>query len=160
MFFPIVTIRSTPLKHIYSTAMLHYSDVIMSAIAIVGVSIIYSNVCSDADKKKPSKLHVTGLCEGNSQETTIMLKMFSFDDAIMISQHLFQHSSDRYLLQGNYGIQLNAIKVSYWDDETEWIAFTDAFRIRRLVIILSKCRNCSVALINCSGTLISVPKDL
>ena len=28
--------------------------------------IVYSTVYSGADKKNPSKLHVTGLCEGNS----------------------------------------------------------------------------------------------
>ena len=38
----------------------------MSAITsqITGLSIVYATVCSGADKKT-SKLHVTGLCEGD-----------------------------------------------------------------------------------------------
>ena len=48
----------------------NHSDVRMGAMAlqIIGVSIVYSNVCSGADKKT-SKLRVTGLCEGNSPLT-------------------------------------------------------------------------------------------
>ena len=40
----------------------------MSAMAslITGVSIVYSTVCSGADKKKISKLRVTGFIEGDS----------------------------------------------------------------------------------------------
>ena len=44
----------------------------MNAMAsqITGVSIVYSTVCSNANKKKdPSKLRVTGLCEENSPVT-------------------------------------------------------------------------------------------
>ena len=43
----------------------------MSAMAsqITDVSIVYSTVCSGADKKKTSKLRVTGLCEGKSPVT-------------------------------------------------------------------------------------------
>ena len=46
----------------------HYNDVIMGAIAsqITSLTIVYSIVYSDADKKKTSKLRVTGLCAGNS----------------------------------------------------------------------------------------------
>ena len=49
----------------------HYSDVIMSAMAsqITSLTIVYSTVYSGADKKKPSKLRLTGLCEGNSPVT-------------------------------------------------------------------------------------------
>ena len=52
-------------EQIFST---HYSDVIISVMAsqITGVSIVYFTVCSGTDKKYPSKLSVTGLCEGNS----------------------------------------------------------------------------------------------
>ena len=48
----------------------HYDDVIMGATAsqITSLSIVYSTVYSDADKKTP-KLRVTGLCEGNSPGT-------------------------------------------------------------------------------------------
>ena len=37
---------------------------------ITGVSIVYSTVCLGSDKKKTSKLRVTGLCEGNSLVTS------------------------------------------------------------------------------------------
>ena len=49
----------------------HYNDVIMSAMAsqITGLTIVYSSVCSRADKKI-SKLRVTGFCEGNSPVTS------------------------------------------------------------------------------------------
>ena len=43
----------------------------MEAIAsqITSLTIVYSIVYSDADKKKPSKLRVPGLCAGNSPVT-------------------------------------------------------------------------------------------
>ena len=43
----------------------------MSAMAsqITGVSIVCSTVNTGADKKKTPKLHVTGLCDGNSPVT-------------------------------------------------------------------------------------------
>ena len=43
----------------------------MGAVAsqITSLMIVYSTVYSDADKKKISKLHVTGLCVGNSPGT-------------------------------------------------------------------------------------------
>ena len=49
----------------------HYSNVIMSAMEsqITSPMIVYSTDHSDADKKKTSKLRVTGLCEGNSPVT-------------------------------------------------------------------------------------------
>ena len=50
---------------------IHYNDVIMATIAsqITSITIVYSTVYSGADKKKTSKLHVTGLCDGNSPLT-------------------------------------------------------------------------------------------
>ena len=36
---------------------------------ITSLTIVYSIVCSDANKKKTSKLRVTGLCAENSPET-------------------------------------------------------------------------------------------
>ena len=36
---------------------------------ITSLTIVYSTVCSGADKKQTSKLRVTALCEGNSQVT-------------------------------------------------------------------------------------------
>ena len=65
----------------------------MSAMAsqITSLTIVYSTVYSDVDKKKTSKLRVTGLCEGNSpatgefpaQEASNAEKIFPFDDVIM-----------------------------------------------------------------------------
>ena len=37
---------------------------------ITSLTIVYSTVYSGADKKKTSKLRVTGLCEGNSPVTS------------------------------------------------------------------------------------------
>ena len=52
--------------HIPLNLDIHYSDVIMGAMAcqITVVPIVYSTVCSDTDKKNPSKLRVTGLVRG------------------------------------------------------------------------------------------------
>ena len=49
----------------------HYNDVIMSAMAsqITSLMIVYSMVYSRRRSKKTSKLHVTGLCAGNSRVT-------------------------------------------------------------------------------------------
>ena len=48
-----------------------YSDVIMSPTVyqITSLTIVYSTVYSGTDKKKISKLRVTGFCEGNSLGT-------------------------------------------------------------------------------------------
>ena len=69
----------------------HYNDVIMSTLMseITSLTIVYSSVYSDADKKKASKLRVTGLCEGkwpvNSlHKGPVTRKMFPFDDVIMV----------------------------------------------------------------------------
>ena len=64
----------------------HCNDILMGAMAfqITGVSIVFLNVCSEADQKKTSKLRVTGLCEGNLPMTgELTLKMFPFDDVII-----------------------------------------------------------------------------
>ena len=49
----------------------HNNDVIMSMTAsqITSLTIVYSTVYSRRRSKKTSKLHVTGLCEGNSPVT-------------------------------------------------------------------------------------------
>ena len=49
----------------------HYDDVIMGTMAsqITSLTIVYLTVYSGSDKKKTSKLHVTGLCVGNSPVT-------------------------------------------------------------------------------------------
>ena len=48
-----------------------YCDVLMGAAAsqITSLTIVYSAVYSGTDKKKTSKLRVTGLCEGDSPGT-------------------------------------------------------------------------------------------
>ena len=71
---------------------LHYNDVTMTTMAsqITSLTVVYSTVYSDADKKKTSKLRVTGLCVGNSpgavnspHKGPVTRKMFPFDDVIM-----------------------------------------------------------------------------
>ena len=49
----------------------HYNGVILSAMAshITSITIVYLTVYSGADRKRTSKLRVTGLCEGNSPVT-------------------------------------------------------------------------------------------
>ena len=53
------------------TPSLHYSDVIMGAMAsqITSLTTVYSTVYSRRRSKKKSKLRVTGLCAGNSPAT-------------------------------------------------------------------------------------------
>ena len=49
-----------------------YDDIIMGTMAsqITSLTIVYPTVYSGADKKKPSKLRVTGLCAVNSPGTS------------------------------------------------------------------------------------------
>ena len=74
----------------------HCIDVIMTRMAsqITSLTIVYSTVYSGADKKKTSKLRVTGLCVGNSpgpvnspHKGPVTRKMIPFDDVIM-SNHI------------------------------------------------------------------------
>ena len=59
---------------------------------ITSLMIVCSAIYSMGRSKKTSKLHVTGLCEGNSpltgefpaQRASNAEKMFSFDDVIMV----------------------------------------------------------------------------
>ena len=78
-------------SRIVHACVLHYSDVIKGASAsqITSLTIVYSTVYSDADKKT-SKLRVTGLCAGNwpgpvnsSHKCPVTRKMFPFDDVII-----------------------------------------------------------------------------
>ena len=71
----------------------HYSDVIMSPMAsqIMGVSIVYSTICSGADQSKhhssASLAFVNGIhwWQVNfSHKGSVTRQMFSFDDVIMI----------------------------------------------------------------------------
>ena len=49
----------------------HYSDVMMRAMAsqITSLTIVYSAIYSRRRSQSPTKLRVTGLCEGNSPVT-------------------------------------------------------------------------------------------
>ena len=63
---------------------------------ITGVSIVCSNVCSDADKKKTLKLRVTGLWEGNSQVTgEFHSQRSSYAEKVSIwwRHHVSEHST-------------------------------------------------------------------
>ena len=51
---------------------------------ITNLTIVHSIVYSGADKKKTSKLRITGLCEGNSpHKGPVTPKMFPLDNVIM-----------------------------------------------------------------------------
>ena len=54
-----------------ATPLLHYSDVIMDAMAsqITGVSIVCSAICPGVDQRKHQIFAFTGLCEGNPPMT-------------------------------------------------------------------------------------------
>ena len=80
----------------------HYSDVIMSTMAsqITDILIVCSTICSGTAQRKHQKLHVTGLCEGNSpvigefpHKGPVMWKMFPFDDVIMRHDAMWCHNS-------------------------------------------------------------------
>ena len=80
--------------HIDINQMLHYSDVIMSAMAsqITGVSIVYSTECSSADQRKhqnsPSLAFVRGIHRwpaNSPHKGPVTRKMFPFDDVITIA---------------------------------------------------------------------------
>ena len=62
---------------------------------ITGVTIVYSTVWLGGDKKKTSKLQVTGFCEGNSpvtgefpaQRASNAENVSPFDDVVMMLLH-------------------------------------------------------------------------
>ena len=73
----------------------HYIDVKMTTMPfqITSLTVVYSIVYSGVDKKKPSKLRVTGHCAVNSpgpvnspHKGSVTRKMFPFDDVIMITE--------------------------------------------------------------------------
>ena len=81
----------------------HYNDVIMSGKAsqITSLTIVYSIVYSDPDKKKKtSRLPVTGLCAGNSPLTLLPRVI---DSAI----HLIHIAS--YVILGDYRLANNRV---------------------------------------------------
>ena len=69
----------------------HYSEVIMSVRHLKSpASWLFTNCLSRCRSKKTPKLHVTGLCVGNSPVTgefpalPVTWKMFPFDDVVMM----------------------------------------------------------------------------
>ena len=85
-----LTIRGTKFTDNQSSN--HYSDVIMSVMAsqITGVSIVYSTVCSAADRRKHQSSASLAFARGihrwpvNSPHTgPVTRKLFQFDDVIM-----------------------------------------------------------------------------
>ena len=76
-----------------SSILVHYSDVIMSAMAfqITGVSIVYSTVCSGADQRKHQSSASLALVRGihrwpvnSPHRGPVTRKMFFIDDVIML----------------------------------------------------------------------------
>ena len=69
-FLPLVKIFQNTFYLLCITFTYHYSDVIMGMMAsqIMGISIVCSTVCSEANQRKSSEL-VTGLCEGYPRVT-------------------------------------------------------------------------------------------
>ena len=79
---------------------IHHSDVTMSAMAshISGVSIVWSTVCSGADQLKHQTCTALASVNGNHRQTVDSLhkgadklKMFPFDDVIMIRAKLLRY---------------------------------------------------------------------
>ena len=70
----------------YKYIKLHYSDVIMGAIAshVNSLTIVYSTVYWNADKKKHQKFRVTGLCAGCSPGTGDFPEMVSNAENVSI----------------------------------------------------------------------------
>ena len=75
---------------------IHYNDFIMRGMAsqITSLAIVYSIVYSGIDKKKTSKLHVTGLCAGNSPETSEFPTQMA-SNAENVSIWWLHHASDK-----------------------------------------------------------------
>ena len=78
---------------VWNISQIHYSNVTMGALTsqITSLTIVYSTVYSGTEKKKTSKLRVSGLCVGNSpgpgdsqHKWLVTRKMFPLDEVIMI----------------------------------------------------------------------------
>ena len=85
---------------------IHYSDVVMSAMAsqITSVSIVCSTVCSDANQRKhQSSASLAFVREihramDSHHKEPVTLKMFQFDDVIMIPISAFYHGCNFIIL--------------------------------------------------------------
>ena len=94
MWFDLILVHLTRASHVCNTyfSVTHYSDVIMRAMAsqIIGVSIVFSTVCSGPDQRKhqtPAWLaFVRGIQQwqvNSPHKEPVTRKMFPFDDVIM-----------------------------------------------------------------------------
>ena len=100
----------------------HYDDVIMDAIAslITNLTIVYSTVNSDADRRKhqssASLAFVWGFHRGtvdSPHKWPVTLKMFPFDDVIMITHIIFR------LAEVVFGrLNKNILIKTYFDEST------------------------------------------
>ena len=85
----------------------HYNDAIMGAIPpqITSLTIVYSNVYSDADQRKhqssASLAFVRGIHRGSvnsPHKWPVTREMFPFDDVIMECKHLMPRQNARYFI--------------------------------------------------------------
>ena len=118
----------------------HYNDVIIGAIVsqITSLTIVYSIVYSDADKKKTSKLRVTGLCEGNSPGTgEFPAQMASYAENVSIwwRHHDLATFDQPLLLSHIFGIRGSPNRRHYldqwWPSSATYIC--DATRVKSFV---------------------------
>ena len=91
------------------------SDVIMSAIAsqITGVSIVYPTLCSRADKKKISKLRVTGLCDGNHRSPPVSSGLLSQRAINMENISIWWHHHGLCVIQERMDIENQNISLQW-----------------------------------------------
>ena len=90
---PIMKMDTNVCRSTFQARSIHYNDVTMGAMAsqITSLTLVFPTLYSRHRSKKTSKLHVTGLWEGNSPVTgefpphkgPVTRKMFPFDDVIM-----------------------------------------------------------------------------
>ena len=91
---------SWDMQTLYWVKLLHYNDIIMSAIAsqITSLMIVYSTVCSDADQRKHQSSASLAFVRGihwqpvnSPHKWPVTRKMFPFDDVIMNNYILCWH---------------------------------------------------------------------
>ena len=90
--WPILTVKYCIRFSIYKSIIVHYSDVIMDAIAsqITGVTIVYSTACSGADQRKHQSSASVAFVRGihrwpvnSPHQSPVTRKMFLFHEVIM-----------------------------------------------------------------------------
>ena len=129
---------------------MHCCDVIMGAVAsqITSLTTVYSTVYPDADqRKKTSKLHVTGLCVGNSPGTgefpaqmASNAEMFPFDDVIMEKRQVQKLRNDLTKTSGMFRQQEKQSRKRLSDMKT-MVVLSKLFRFRLpLGTLIERCR--------------------